>query len=116
MAKESKAPAGEQRIADQLAALKKQIGDKDATSAQKTQITELRESLGKMRFVRIANKRVPKTIKAIMGIANLSGAGYISTPAQQKAISDALTKAVADTVQKLAGTVKEVSGFTLPTT
>lgn len=116
MAKESKAPAGEQKIADQITALKKQIGDKEATATQKKQLADWRNELGKMRFVRIANKRVPKVLKGIIGIANLSGVGYVSTPEQQKAIIAALNQAVAGVEQKLAGVKKEETGFSLPQT
>lgn len=56
------------------------------------------------RFSRLANKRVPKTLKAIANIGNLSGAGYESTPEQRAKIEAALREAVDAAVQRLNGT------------
>lgn len=104
----------EQQVMGQMETLKKQIGDKTPTDKQKEQMSTLRETLGKLRFVRIANKRIPKTLAAINGIANLSGPGYIKSPEQVKAIVAALKDAVQSVEQKLSGAKAAATGFQLP--
>jgi hypothetical protein len=104
----------ETAVEKQLEALAKQIGDKEPTTAQKEQRTKLRDQLGSLRFARIANKRIPKTLKAIQQIANLSGPNYRSNEAQVTAIVEALTQAVANVKSKLSGTKEKASGFVLP--
>lgn len=94
--------------------LSKAMGEKP-TEAQKSQMASLKKDLGGKRFVRIANKRVPKALKALEGIANLGGASYVKTPEQIKAICGALSDAVKVLEAKLSGTKKTESGFTLPT-
>lgn len=105
-------PAAEKALADQIDRLS---GIEKPTDVQKSQMKELRGKLGALRFVRIANKRVPKALKAVSGIANLAGAGYTKTPEQVKAIAEALSAAVKDVERKLSGGKQDASGFTLPT-
>lgn len=108
-------PANEKALADKIEALKKQIGDKTPTAKQKDDLAGLRKELGVLRFVRIANKRIPKTLKAISGIANLAGAGYVKTDVQVKAIVKALRAEVDEVERKLTGKKESVAGFSLPT-
>lgn len=109
--KKTELPAAEKAHADtitRLSAIEK------PTDAQKTQLKDARSALGKLRFVRIANKRIPKALKAVSGVANLAGASYTKTPEQVKAIIAALTAAVAEVERKLSGTKAETGGFSLP--
>lgn len=109
-------PAEEVKAAAALAAFLKQSEGKALNDEGKKHKQALKDTLGKLRFVRIANKRVPRTLAAIAGIANLSGAGYVKTPAQVKAICDALDSAVKDARSKLSGEKAAATGFTLPVT
>lgn len=112
--KKSKAelPAAEKALADQIERLS---GIEKPNDVQKAQLKDTRSKLGALRFVRIANKRVPKALKAVSGIGNLAGAGYSKTPAQVSAIVDALLAAVKEIERKLSGGKQEATGFTLPT-
>lgn len=121
MAKEKRAKKDnrtpeEKQLAERLENLKKEIGDKTPSEAQKQLAKTLKAKLGAVRFVRIANKRVPVVLAKIEGIGALGGASYVSTEAQRKAIAEAMEKAVKDAVQNLSGKVESVSGFQLPST
>jgi len=86
---------------------------KTLTDAQKKERSELRETLGRLKFVRIANKRIPRARAAIKGIGNLAGSAYSKTPAQIKAICDALESDVKALRNTLSGT-KTGDAFVLP--
>jgi len=107
------APAAEVALQNKIDTLKQQIGDKEATAKQAEDMKALRNELAQKKFVRIANNRVPKALKAIAGIGNLSGSQYQSTPEQQKAILDALRAEVSKVETKLAGKKETVAGFVL---
>jgi sensor domain CHASE-containing protein len=108
----------EKQIEGQLQTLKATVEkQKDGPNEQqKKQLADLRSQLGQEKFVRIANKRVPKALAAIEGIGNLAGVNYRSTDAQVQAIVKAFTAAVAHMAQKLSGKKEEVAGFQLPQT
>lgn len=53
-------------------------------------------------FVRVANLRVPKALKAIKLLGNLGSANYERTQAQ----ADAITKALQDAVSKVSAALK----------
>ncbi len=99
-----------------MEALRKSIGDKPATDAQKKQIADYKKTIGAERFVRIGNKRVPEALAALKGVAGLTGAGYVCSEPQAKAIVAALTDAVATVEKALAGKKESAAGFKLPTT
>jgi len=65
------------------------------------------------RFVRLAQKRVPKAIKAINGIAALAGNGYEFTDEQRDKVIDALESAVKSTVASLKRERKAAVEFVL---
>jgi hypothetical protein len=112
--KKAELPAAELQAANAVAAFKKKYEGKDLTEAQKKEYADLRDTLGKLKFVRIANKRVPKALAAVKGIANLAGAGYVKNAAQVKAICDALDQAAKDVRGKLSGEKQSAAGFVLP--
>jgi hypothetical protein len=105
----------EQAIKDKIQSLKKQIGDKVPSLAQTAILKDARNALGQLTFVRVANKRIPKVLKAIAGIGGLSGGTYVSTEPQRTAIIKALENAVQNASDKLKGEKKADSGFALPT-
>jgi hypothetical protein len=53
------------------------------------------------RFVRLANARTGKAIKAISSIGKLGGANYTSTPDQRRRIEDVLEEAIETMVARL---------------
>lgn len=109
-------PKKEQDLINSIDAIKEKAekAKRELTDAEKSQLKALREQLAQERFVRIANMRVPRTIAAINGIGNLSGAGYKCNTAQVDAIVKALKDAVDDVSKKLSGTKQDVAGFKLP--
>lgn len=109
--KKAELPAAEKQHADFIAKLS---AVEKPTEQQKEQLKTARAALGTLRFVRIANKRIPKALKAVSGIANLAGASYTKKPEQVKAIIAALTAAVAEVERKLTGGKADSGGFTLP--
>lgn len=118
-AKKAKKPAlspEETKAQATLDAFNKQHEGKTLTDDQKKHRQALKDVVGRMRFVRIANKRVPKALAVLEGIGNLSGPGYVKTDAQVKAICDALDVAVKSTRSKLSGTKEAATGFVLPST
>lgn len=64
------------------------------------------------RLVRLANKRVPRAVKAIALIGNL--ASYKPTENQTKYILTALSEALETVKARFAGTKQEEKSFTLP--
>lgn len=114
--REKKVYPEEKAISDKLESLKKEIGDKKPTEAQAERRKNLRASLGKLKFERIANKRVPNVLSKIEGVAALGGANYAHTKEQREAIVNALKDAVAKVDAALSGTVKADTGFVLPKT
>lgn len=87
---------------------KKQSGTK-GRKAGKTAVPENESKAD--RFRRLANMRVPKALKAITVIGNLSGSGYESTKEQREAITSALGKAVESLKQKLDGIAPATEQF-----
>lgn len=106
--------ADEQAAEKALDTFAKQYEGKKLTDNQKEQKRELQATLGKLKFVRIANKRVPRAVAAIEGIGNLSGKQYVKSEKQIKAICDRLDEAVKGVRQALMGTKETESGFVLP--
>jgi hypothetical protein len=107
-------PADEVKADAALKAFLKSHEGKTLTEAQKEHKAELKDTLGSLRFVRIANKRVPRVLAAIESIGKLAGAGYSRTEAQSKAISTALETAAKQVSNKLLGVKAASSGFALP--
>ena len=103
----------EQAAVANVAAIQKAIGDKTPTDKQKADLKAAKETLAGLKFIRIANKRIPKALKAITQIGALSGAGYMSTDSQRSAIKQALEQAVSDAMQKLSGQKQAAPGFQL---
>lgn len=66
------------------------------------------------RFVRLAQQRATKALKAIQQIANLGGAAYESTPEQREKLIGALSAAVKTATDKLNKTPEQKAkgGFT----
>lgn len=92
----------------------KQHEGKVLTDPQKVKKAELQTALGKMKFVRIANKRIPKALAAIKGVRNLAGKAYVKTADQIKAICDALENEVKALRAALGGVKESKEGFSLP--
>lgn len=92
----------------------KQHEGKVLTDPQKAKKAELQTALGKMKFVRIANKRIPKALAAIKGVRNLAGKTYVKTAVQIKAICDALENEVKALRAALGGVKESKGGFSLP--
>lgn len=87
---------------------------KTLTDAQKKEKKELQRALGVLRFVRIANKRVPRAVAAVEGIANLGAASYVKSDAQVKAIVARLKAAVTVVENALSGAKATSESFTVP--
>lgn len=107
-------PVAEKTAADALTAFNKRYEGKTLTDMQKTEKKALQSNLGKLRFVRIANKRLPKALASIGGLSNLAGAGYVKSEAQVKAICNALDDACKDVRSKLSGTKATAAGIVIP--
>lgn len=108
--------SGEKSLQGALDALKAKIkGQKDgATDAQKAERSKIANQLKPIKFVRIANKRIPRSLASIKGVGALGS--YAPTVVQKDAIAKALRSAVDDAVAKLGGQKEAVTGFELPTT
>lgn len=113
-AKKAAIPAEEAKADEALKAFNKANEGKTLTDDQKAKKAGLVVALGKMKFLRIANKRIPRTLASIKGIANLGGKQYVKSEAQVKAICESLEAAVKDVRNALEGTKATVGGFTLP--
>lgn len=87
---------------------------KTLTDAQKKEKAELVSDLGKLKFVRIANKRFPRAVAAIRGIKNLSGKSYVKSAAQVEAICTTLENEVKALRDALSGTKAQSAGFVVP--
>jgi hypothetical protein len=87
---------------------------KTLTDAQKKEKKALRETVSGLKFVRIANKRLPRVLGAVGAIGNLGS--YAHNEAQTKAIVTALKDAVAEVDAKLSGKKQAAQGFQLPDT
>lgn len=83
------------------------------TDAQKAQLSNLKTEAGKLRFIRLAVQRVPRAVKAVRGIGNLSGSGYTYTPEQAEKIVNALKAAVEFVADKFSGSAPASESFTL---
>lgn len=84
------------------------------SDAQKETLAKMRAEFGGLKFVRIANKRIPRVIAGIRGIKNLSGRAYTKTKEQVDAICTALEQEVAAMRAALSGEKKSDVGFQLP--
>jgi len=84
------------------------------TDTQKAESKAARTELGRLRFLRIANKRIPKALKMIEGIEGLGKASYTRTEEQNKAIVKALQDAVERVELALTGGKASSGGFVLP--
>lgn len=101
----------EASIINRLAALAK-IEKK--TDGQKDEAKALRAKLAPIRFVRLARQRVPRALKAVEAIGNLTGSGYMHTEEQAQKILGALDAVVERVRSKLTeGGEVEQGGFTL---
>lgn len=103
----------EKHAQDALDKFTKAHEGKTLTDPQKKERTELRAALGRHKFVRIANKRVPAVRRAIKSIGNLGGSAYTKSAAQVKVICDALENDVKELRGKLGG-AKAGGDFVLP--
>jgi hypothetical protein len=65
------------------------------------------------KFQELANKRVPKALKAIELVGNLSMSGYQSTPEQVEKIADALRKQLEITLGRFEKSAKNNDTFKL---
>lgn len=106
--KESSVPAAEVALSKKLEALR---AVKEPSKEQKAEKSTVAASLGALRFSRIANKRVPKVLKAIRSVAALAGAGYTRTPEQTEKVLAALAGAVSEVKAKFAGEVAAQEKF-----
>lgn len=78
------------------------IATTKSSPAKAAQPSTKKAETRKERFVRIANLRVPKALKAIHMIGNLAGAGYEFTPEQVAKINSLLAESVAKTMQQFS--------------
>jgi hypothetical protein len=85
-----------------------------ATDAQKAELKDIAAKLRPLKFVRIANKRIPRCLASIKGIGALGS--YAPSDAQKTAIVKALTDAMNAATDKLGGKKEVTEGFSLPTT
>lgn len=112
-----KAPA---QSAEELAAQKaldsflEATKGKELSDAQKAQKKALAAALGRLKFVRIANKRIPRALKAVGAIAKLAAGSYVKNAAQVDAIVGALEAEVKAVKAALSGVKGSESGFKLP--
>jgi hypothetical protein len=111
--REPKIYPAEEKIKAKLEAFAK---IKEPTDAQKAEAKTLRTELGQLRFIRLAEQRVPKALKAMDSIAKLSGSGYANTPEQAKEICKVLTEGLAVVESRLAGERQAAKGFKLSAT
>lgn len=102
--KKAELPADEVAAAKALEKFNKDHEGKTLSDTQKEKKKELQSVLGALRFVRIFNKRFPRTLAAIKGIGALGAKQYVRTEAQVKAIHASLDKAVTEVKNALAGT------------
>ncbi len=65
-------------------------------------------------FVRLAQGRTNKAVKAISLIAQLTGSAYESTDVQKRAIVTALEASIDQVKEVFAGTIKSSDSFKLP--
>lgn len=83
------------------------------TEAQSKQLKELRAKVAPMRFVRLAEQRVPRVLAGIVSIGKLTGAGYTFDKEQGEEIVQALKDAVESVADKFSGTKAAATGFKL---
>lgn len=108
--REDKRTPEEIKIQNQIDSLSK---IEKRTDAQSAQLKAARTAIAPMRFVRLAEQRVPRALAAIAGIAKLSGSGYSFTEAQAGEILSALKAAVESVADKFSGTKATPQGFKL---
>ena len=72
-----------------------------------------RDAAKAAKFRELANKRVPRALKAIELIGNLAGPGYASTDEQVQAIRDAISEAVIVAMDRFDRTSKDGPTFQL---
>ena len=111
MAKKAKVTnAAEESLAKQIEQFRK--AHPKPTDKQKEDLKALRQKLGQLRFVRIANLRVPRAHAAVLNIGKLTGSGYFSTEKQQTEIIKVLSGAV-DSVEAALKGKKAGAAFAL---
>jgi len=86
---------------------------KNPTDAQKEQRKALRKQIAPLRFVRLAQQRVPRAIKAIHAVGKLTGAGYAHTEENAAKILKGIDAAIESVRAKLTGKETEAETFTL---
>jgi len=86
-----------------LSQLEKLAEVKNPTDAQKEQRKSLRRQIAPLRFVRLAQARVPRAVKAIQSVGKLTGAGYMHTSEHAEKIMKLLDAAVESVRGKLQG-------------
>lgn len=106
--------AEEQAAQKALDAFIKTHEGKKLTDKQADEKKALTESLGKLKFVRLANGRVPRAMKSLDSIGQLAGKAYVKSEAQIKAICDALDAKIKRVRADLEGKKETKSGFQLP--
>lgn len=103
-----------QEEAELTSQLEKLAAVKNPTDAQKEQRKTLRGKIAPLRFVRLAQQRVPRAVKAIQAIGKLTGSGYVHTEEQAEKILKVIDSAVDAVRNKLKGEAGETeSKFTL---
>lgn len=101
-------------MAQAKAAAPKKPGKKKMTEAEKKERQEfLKNETKAHKFVRLGTPRINKAVKTILSIRTLGGAGYESTPDQQKKIVDSLQGAVNAVRDRFAGKKQEATTITL---
>lgn len=106
--------AEEKTATEALESFNKRYEGKTLTEAQKDEKKRLTATLGKLKFLRIANKRLPRAVKALDGLANLGGNAYVKSEAQVTAIVKRLQQSVDNVKAKLMGSKPQAETFTIP--
>jgi len=65
------------------------------------------------RFVRVATLKTNSILKSLRTLSKLRGSKAKSTQAQREAIQDAISTALDDVIEQMAGKVVETTGFKL---
>ncbi len=111
--RQPKVYADEQLIEAQITAIQEKAKGRDKTDAEKTELSTLRSKLGGLRFVRLAEFRVPKALAAIGQLAKLGTPQYTRTDEDCAAIVNTLQKAVDAVKERFAGTKAVATAFKL---
>lgn len=79
---------------------------KQEAAERKNWSPEKKAQFKRQNFIRLANARVPKAVKAINQIGNLAGSQYSHTEKDISLLEKTLNDAVTGVVQRFRGTVK----------